>query len=127
MSKYTPQAGDTTADEYEGIIADLKSKLKDLTILKRAFGQHTIEIHNLGENLNKRNVQIKRLEVEIEKRALSWTTISDLFFNSEQIAQTDTSNPDKITQAVKEWCEMYPEISDNIDRTALRDDFLSRL
>jgi hypothetical protein len=54
-------------------------------------------------------------------------TISDLFFNSQEINNTDTSNKDNILVASKEWLSMYPYFKEFITPEALANDFLNRL
>lgn len=86
----------------------------------------------LYDKLHRRNQQIADLKRQIFT-PLSWITISDLFFNSEEASsiEFDTDNEsetkDSVEKQVSSWCSKYPEIGNNIDQKKLVDDFLSRI
>lgn len=54
-------------------------------------------------------------------------TISDLFFNSEEIKNTDTSSEDCVLIASNEWLNNYPYFKEFINHKELAIDFLNRL
>jgi hypothetical protein len=54
-------------------------------------------------------------------------TISDLFFNSEEIKTTDTSSEQCILIASNEWLSNYPYFKEFITSQELAKDFLKRL
>jgi hypothetical protein len=54
-------------------------------------------------------------------------TISDLFFNSEEIRNTDTADERNILESAKEWLSNYPYFKQFISADELTKDFLRRL
>jgi len=92
-------------------------------------------INELQDKLHRRNLQISDLKRQVTC-PLSWTTISDLFFNSNEVEAIDWESCGQVgsdefkkvvASAVDEWCSMYPEIGNSIDQEKLVEDYIRRV